>query len=96
MYKALASFGAPLENVRREDFENTDNAFQIGIVPRRIDIITQIDGVEFSHANKNKLNLKIDGLNVQVLSQNDLLKNKKSTGREKDKLDADLLEKHKK
>jgi hypothetical protein len=65
------------------------------VAPRRIDIITEIDGVEYSKAEKDKINLNIDGLKVPVLSVNDFVKNKRSTGREKDKLDADLLEKYK-
>jgi hypothetical protein len=93
VYNALAKFGAPLYNVEESDFENKNNVFQIGIIPRRIDIVTEIDGVEFSQAEKNKLILNIDELNVPVLSLKDLLQNKKSTGREKDKLDAVLIEK---
>lgn len=96
VYNALAKFGAPLENVNEVDFENPDSVFQIGVVPRRIDIITEIDGVEYSQAERKILKLKINELIVPVLSLNDLLQNKKSTGREKDKLDADLIEKHKK
>ena len=96
VFNSLAKFGAPLDNVERSDFENLNNVFQIGVVPRRIDIITMIDGVEYAQADKNKIILQIDRLTVPILSLNDLLQNKKSTGREKDKLDADLIEKYKK
>lgn len=76
------------------DFENPNNVFQIGVIPRRIDIITDFDGVQYSQAAKKKLKLKINGLTIPVLSISDLCKNKLSTGRKNDHLDADLIKKH--
>lgn len=58
-----------------------------------IDIITIIDGVEFKKAYCNKEEITIDSLPVPFLSQKDLITNKESTGRPKDKLDAEYLKK---
>lgn len=57
------------------------------------DIITTIDGVEFQSAYAKKLLVSVEGLNIPVLSVEDLIKNKESTGREKDALDAKMLKK---
>lgn len=47
---ALADFGAPLQDLTPEDLSRPGLIFQIGVEPIRIDIITAIDGVEFSEA----------------------------------------------
>ncbi len=88
---SLIKFGAPLENITEKDFQQEDVIFQIGVAPRRIDIITSIDGVEFDEAYKDKIIIEINGLKIPILSLEKLIKNKESTGREKDKLDAKML-----
>ena len=93
VYKALARFGAPINEIREEEFSQPGLIFQIGVVPRRIDIITKIDAVEFEEADSDKIFVDIDDLKVPVLSVDKLIKNKMATGREKDLLDAKLLKK---
>ena len=93
VYKALASFGAPLNEIREDEFSQPGLIFQIGVAPRRIDLITKIDAVEFDEADKDKILVNIENLKVPVLSIDKLIKNKMATGREKDLLDAKLLKK---
>lgn len=47
VFAALGAFGAPLEDLGREDLEREGLIFQIGVAPNRIDIVTSIDGVTF-------------------------------------------------
>lgn len=96
LIRALKKFGAPLEDISEKDFQKKGIVFQIGVAPRRIDIITSIDGVSFEEAYRDRDSLKIDGLTVPVLSLKSLIKNKESTGREKDLLDAKELRSRKK
>ena len=91
VYKALVKFGVPIQDITIEDFSTPGTIFQIGVAPRRIDIINSIDGVSFEDAYKNKVIVKIESLDIPVLSKDDIIKNKNSTGRAKDKLDADTL-----
>ena len=95
VYKALARFGAPINEIREDEFSQPGLIFQIGVVPRRIDIITKIDAVEFDEADSDKIFVDIDHLKIPVLSIDKLIKNKMATGREKDLLDAKLLKKRK-
>ena len=92
VYKALADFGAPMDSVTIEDFEKPGTIFQIGVIPRRIDVINQIDGVLYEEADNDKVIVDIEGLNVPIISRQKLIINKKATGREQDKLDAIRLE----
>ena len=93
VYKVLARFGAPINEIREDEFSQPGLIFQIGVVPRRIDIITKIDAVEFDEAESDKIFVDIDDLKIPVLSIDKLIKNKMATGREKDLLDAKLLKK---
>ena len=92
LYSCLDKFGAPLSQLTEEIFCEKGIIFQIGVSPRRIDIITYIDGVDFAKAYDTKEIIEIEGLNIPFLSKEDLIKNKRATGRKKDKLDADYLE----
>jgi len=91
--RSLSRFGSPLFDVEEKDFTEQGIIFQIGVAPRRIDIITAIDGVEFQSAYAKKIAVSVEDLNIPVLSLEDLIKNKESTGREKDALDAKILKK---
>jgi hypothetical protein len=92
VWKALEKFRAPLFDLTIEDLQILGIVFQIGIVPNRIDIITQIDGVDFSNAFQDRETVEIENLTVPILSKSHLLKNKKSTGRAKDLNDVLWLE----
>lgn len=93
IYECLVKFGAPLEGVSVEDFSSPGVIFQIGVAPRRIDILTAIDAVSFQEAIEDALVIQIEGLEIPVLSKSKLIKNKESTGRIKDKIDAENLKK---
>ena len=95
IYKSLSDFGTPLSSITEKTFAGKELIFQIGVTPRRIDIITHIDGVTFEEAYKSKIFIKIENLRVPFLSKENLIKNKESTGREKDRLDANYLKKNK-
>jgi len=50
--RALKRFGAPLSGVSEEDFQKEGTIFQIGVAPRRINLVTEISGVAFAEAYK--------------------------------------------
>ena len=93
LISSLTRFGAPLFDVSAKDFTKEGIIFQIGVAPRRIDILTAIDGVEFQSAHARKLEILLEGISIPVLSLEDLIKNKQSTGREQDSIDAKILKK---
>jgi len=91
VYKALKKFGAPLTQITPATFAAEGVVFQIGVAPRRIDILTSIDGVSFQKAYSAREVFKIERITIPLLSKADLIKNKTATGRAKDKLDAQEL-----
>jgi hypothetical protein len=92
VWVALETFGAPRRKLTKADLCTPDNVYQIGVAPYRIDIVTSITGVEFEDAWVNRNQTTIDGIRVAVISRDDLLKNKRATGRPKDLADVAWLE----
>jgi hypothetical protein len=89
---SLRAFGAPVSDVSEEDFTTPGTIFQMGVPPRRIDIITEIDGVSFAEAAADAAVVAIDDLEVPVISKANLIKNKRASGRKQDLADVERLE----
>ena len=87
----LTKFGFGSLNLSADEFTTLDRVVQLGYPPYRIDIITSISGVEFVSAWPNRLVVDVDGLQVPFIGRDDLLKNKRATGRPKDLLDVEYL-----
>lgn len=65
----------------------------MGVPPLRIEVLTSIDGVEFSKCYENRQIITIDDEKVNFISLNDLKKNKKASGRHRDLDDFEHLNK---
>ena len=90
--RALGRFGAPVHNLNKEDLQKDGTVFQIGVAPRRIDIITSASGLRFEEAYVRSLSVNIEGIEVRIPSIDDLIRNKRASGRTKDLADAEALE----
>ncbi len=90
--RALRRFGAPLHHVTRGDFAEEGTVFQIGVAPRRIDLITSASGLRFEDAFNDSMAVDIEGIEVHIPSITDLIRNKRASGRTKDLADAEALE----
>ncbi len=80
----LKEFGFQSLNLSENDFFKIGNIIQLGYPPLRIDLLNEIDGVTFSECFQNMNKIKIDGMLVNFISYDDLVLNKKSSGRHKD------------
>ena len=94
VWRALCRFGAPMQDLTIADLVTPDVVFQIGIKPRRIDILTSIAGVIFEEAWPRRKSIVVDSIPIAVIGRDDLLKNKQNTGRTKDRADAEWLDAH--
>jgi len=90
--EGLRGFGAPLFDLTTEDLTRPGTVFQMGLAPRRIDILTSISGVEFGGAWARRVPLKIENLEISTISRDDFVANKRASARPKDLLDIALLE----
>ena len=90
--RALRNFGAPLHDLTDKDFAAPGVTFQIGIAPRRIDILTEVTGIQFEEAWVDRTVWPFGPLSAPFLGKASLIKNKRATGRPKDLADLDFLE----
>jgi hypothetical protein len=92
-FDALTRFGAPLASagVTAAHLARPGMVYQIGLPPRRIDILTQITGVTFDEAWASRTTAEVEGRSVAFISRTALVANKEATGRLKDKADAARL-----
>jgi len=85
-------FGFASFKLTEEDFTKENNVIQLGYPPLRIDLLTQIDGVTFEECIKNLKEVTIEGVKINFIGYNELLKNKQQSGRLADINDIERLE----
>ena len=88
---SLVRFGFPESDLKLETFTTKGNIITFGVEPVRVDFINTISGVEFQEAWKNRVRGKYGKVSVNFIGRMELIKNKLSTQRPKDKLDAEEL-----
>lgn len=92
MIKVLEAFGMGSLGLKQIDFETPGQIIQLGVAPRRIDIMTEITGVDFERAWLNKVEASLEGETVYYLGKEDYIANKKATGRARDLSDIEEIQ----
>ena len=90
LQQALYSFGAP--TVKNSVFQEVGNVFRLGSSPIQIDVINDADGIDFKGCYENRNIITVDDLEISIISKDDLIKNKKASGRHRDLADVEFLE----
>lgn len=90
---ALEAFGAPVtaHGITSADFEAKGSVYQLGLPPRRIDLLTSVSGVDFATAWNTRVTARLGRLEVTFIGVESQLANKLAAGRDKDLVDARLL-----
>jgi hypothetical protein len=94
VWRALVDFGAPVavHGVTQRDFEVEEKVYQLGLPPRRIDILTSISGVSFDEAAADAIEGNLGSVKVRFIGKAAMARNKLASGRAKDLADAELLQ----
>jgi hypothetical protein len=89
--KALDEFGFGALGIGLADLTTPNRVIRMGFPPRRIDLLTSIDGVEFGSSFKRRISVAMDGVVLNFISLDDFKINKRATGRHKDLADLEAL-----
>lgn len=81
-----------MDQVNEIDFVKPSIVFQIGVPPGRVDILTAVSGLVFEAAWKNRFVIALDDFSFPVIGYQDLIINKRASGRPKDIADLHSLE----
>lgn len=92
IWNALVAFGAPLSELSIRDLSAADTFFVMGRPPYQIDIITTIDGVAFEEAWAARVPASFGSVRVNVIGRDQLIVNKRESGRPQDIADVAALE----
>jgi hypothetical protein len=90
--RALAAFGAPLDQITEADFASPGVTYQMGVPPGRIDILTDLTGLTFDEAWRGRITRPFGEVTVAVIGLAEFIRNKRATGRAKDLGDIEGLE----
>jgi len=93
LQKALLAFGAPPADV--ELLKEKGNVIRMGSSPIQIDIISEADGINIDECYLRKETINVEDIDISVISRDDLIINKKASGRSMDIADAEKLERSK-
>jgi hypothetical protein len=91
---ALVEFGFASVAPAESELAEPDRVWMLGRKPRRIDVLTGISGVSFAQASRGSVTVPIAGESIRVIGRAALIKNKLASGRPKDRLDVELLNKY--
>jgi len=94
VWRGLAAFGAPLDSrgISRADLQDPGTVVQLGVPPNRIDLLTSLSGVrDFEEAWQERFEQDVRGRKVPFLGRATLVRNKRATGRTKDRGDLEAL-----
>lgn len=89
--RALIAFGFGENDVSVESFADKGDIVTFGVVPVRVDLLNDIDGVSFADALTRAVRGTYGRTPVTFISRDDLVRNKLSTARAKDKADVEEL-----
>lgn len=91
LLKALGDFGFASLGFTVDDFINPDDVVQLGYPPNRIDLLTELQGVEFEPCYHARVEAEVDGTKIYFMDLEHLKRNKEATGRNQDLADLDNL-----
>ena len=86
----LQAFGFGSLGLAARDFSD-DTVVQLGQPPRRIDLLTRFDGVEFGDCWRRREELTVAGTRLAFIGLEDFKANKRASGRLKDLADLESL-----
>ena len=84
LVRALRDFGFDVPELDESLFKQPRRVIRMGVPPVRIEILTGIDGVEFSQCYARRASVEIDGVDIDLISLQDLKTNKRAAGRHQD------------
>lgn len=91
MVEVFQRFGFAGSGIKPEFFLDKGEVVRLGREPLKLEILNDISGVTFTECYKRRVRARIEGLRVNFIDLPDLVRNKRASGRDKDKLDLKNL-----
>lgn len=92
LVRVFQRFGFAELGLAEADFLEKDFVIEIGREPRKIQVLTGIDGVRFEECYRNRLEVDHQGAVLPFIGKEELIRNKAASNRPKDQIDLGELE----
>jgi predicted nucleotidyltransferase len=92
LLEALEQLGFASLELKENDFLSPNQVIQLGYPPSRIDILTSVDGIDFSDCYGSRNLAEVEGVQVNFIDLENLIKNKHASGRAQDLADLEKLQ----
>lgn len=92
LVKALKDFGFDVPNLDTDLFTKPNSLIRMGFEPLKVEILNYLRGVDFEDAFRNRKEINVDGVDINLISITDLIANKRAVGRHIDLADVEELE----
>jgi len=90
--RALDAFGAPANVTAAARVQSESEVVFLGVSPVRIDILRSVDGLDTESALSRAVRAEVGALTIPILALDDLIANKRASGRPQDVADVAMLE----
>ena len=91
LLQVLEDFGFSSLDLTVDDFLDPEQVIQLGYPPNRIDILTDLKGLNFKECYPSKVEVTVEDTTINFIDLENLKKNKKATGRHQDLADLENL-----
>ena len=91
LMEVFQEFGFGGIGIEKQDFLKPSFIIEIGREPRKIQVLTGIDGVTFDECRNTAVECDYLGRKMRFIGLETLIRNKKASGRSKDLIDAEEL-----
>lgn len=91
MAEVFRRFGFEAGQIRPEFFMDKGEVVRLGREPLKLEILNDISGVEFAECYERRVRARIGDLRVNFIDLPDLIRNKRASGRDKDRMDLKNL-----
>ena len=91
--KSINEFGLKYLLLTIDDLMDFNGFIKLGYEPVRIDLFGELPGVKFDEVFTHSIKYGDDGVSIQVIHVNELIKNKVAVGRLQDRDDVNKLRK---
>ena len=91
--RALERFGAPKNVVAHARTLEADEVLYLGHDPVRVDVLRRADGIDTEATIARAVQATVGELTIPIISLDDVITNKRASGRPQDLVDLELLEK---
>ena len=94
LMQSLIEFGfGGVKELKKELFCQRGTVFTLGVQPNQIDLLTSVSSQDEDEIFSHQVQGQLEGLDLNFISYEDLIRAKKEAGRLKDQLDVEELQK---